>query len=338
VTRRFNSAPLSPAVLALVLAATGCASALPRESPRLRAMEEPLALANEPDDEAARIALAPGAFTGVVVGDSRDTLDAMLEEPEGLLVTAVVENSPAAWAGIEPGDLLLELEAPSSRVLRWPSEWREVELESEPGTRLVLLVDRAGAERTVELVTEERLHPSERGAPERVREEERAGVVLRTATEVEARAAGLGPGGGAVVVGLTRESPWRAAGVRYGDLVRAVDGVDVAHPMVVLQQVRAAEADEVELELLRDGERLTVRAPLTRREGELRELSIPLVYSYRKESDRKSWSALLGIVRWESTPAAWRLRLLWLFRMSGGDADRLESVDPESANPESLNR
>ena len=41
----------------------------------------------------------------------------------------------------------------------------------------------------------------------------------------EARAAGLGPGGGAVVVGLSERSPWRAAGLRFGDLiVAALDG------------------------------------------------------------------------------------------------------------------
>ena len=311
----------------LTLACAGCAAALPRESPRLRAMEEPLELARELVDEAARRALEPGAFTGVVVGDARASLDAMLEEPEGLLVTAVVENSPADWAGIEPGDLLLEVRTPEARALRWPSEWRQIELAAEPGARLVLLLDRAGAERTCELTPEPRLHPPERATGERLREEERAGIVLRTATEVEARAAELGPGGGAVVVGVTRESPWRAAGVRFGDLVRAVDGVEVAHPMVVLERIRATESDEVELELVRDGERSSVRAPLSRREGETRELAIPLVFRYGKESDRTRWSALLGIVHWESTPAAWRLRCLWFIRLSRGDADRLESSD-----------
>ena len=38
-------------------------------------------------------------------------------------------------------------------------------------------------------------------------------------------------------------------------------------------------------------------------------------------------SMLLGLFRWEKTPAAWRVRLLWLIRFSGGDADRLESVE-----------
>jgi C-terminal processing protease CtpA/Prc len=323
-------APQRILVLVLAPALGACASDLPLRPPALRAMEEPLELAHEPDDEADRMQLAPGAFTGLEVGDARDSLDAMLVEPEGLLVTAVIENSPADWAGIEPGDLLLEVEvsgASGPLALAWPAEWRRIELETAPGTPLVLVVDRAGAERRCELVPVPRLHAAERGPSERIREEERAGVVLRTATEVEARAAGLGPGGGAVVVGLTRESPWRDAGIRFGDLLCAVDGVEVAHPLVVVERVRAArDGSELELELVRDGERQSVRAPLTQRASELRELSIPLLFSYEKEGDRRTLSVLLGLYRQERTPAAWRVRVLWLIRVAGGDADRLESV------------
>ena len=36
---------------------------------------------------------------------------------------------------------------------------------------------------------------------------------------------------------------------------------------------------------------------------------------------------LLGLFRYEHTPAAWRLRLLWLIGLSGGDADRLQSLE-----------
>jgi C-terminal processing protease CtpA/Prc len=321
---RFSRIPL----LALAAACCACASELPLRAPPLRAMEEPLELAHAPDDEAARRTLAPGAFTGLEVGDARASLDAMLAEPEGLLVTAVVENSPADWAGIEPDDLLLAVESPRAIELAWPSEWRALELETEPGTPLVLVLDRAGAEVRCELVPVARRHPAERGPEERIREEERAGVVLRTATEVEARAAGLGPGGGAVVVGLTRESPWREAGIRFGDLLCAVDGAAVAHPLVVVEAIRAASEESVlELELVRGGERHLVHAPLTQRAGEVRELSIPLLVSYAKTGDKKTLSLLLGLYRQERTPAAWRVRFLWLFRFAGGDADRLESVE-----------
>jgi len=302
-------------------------SELARKPPPLAGMEEPLERMQPPDDEAARLALPVGSFTGLVVGDARASLDAMLGEPQGVLVVSVVENSPADAAGLEAGDLVLEARTSETLVLHWPSEWRALELATPPGAKLSLVVDRAGAERACELTPIARVRAAERGPAERIREEERVGVVLRTATEVEARAAGLGPGGGAVVVGLTRESPWREAGLVFGDLIRAIDGIAVADPAVVVDRIRSApEGGTLELELVRAGTRLKVSAGVSARAHEWHELWIPLLFHYEKERDETSTSVLLGLFRYVSTPATWRLRLLWLLRFSGGDADRLESV------------
>ncbi|MCC7013838.1 MAG: PDZ domain-containing protein [Planctomycetes bacterium] len=316
-------------LLSLALAVSACSTdELARQAPPLVRMEEPLELLTEPDDEAARAALAPGVFTGLTVGDARASLDAMLVEPEGVVVLSIVENSPAQAAGLEVGDIVLEVRGRESVALHWPSEWRRIELEAEAGAKLLLTIDRAGTESELELVPQARLRPATRERGERFREEQRVGVVLRTATEVEARAAALGPGAGAVVVGLTRESPWRSAGLVYGDLIRAVDGDEVAHPSTVLEAIRAQPEDgALELEVVRAGSLVSVHAPLSRRAQELTELSIPILFSYEKSRDRSATSLLLGLFRYESTPAAWRLRILWLFALSGGDADRLESVE-----------
>ncbi|MSR63449.1 MAG: PDZ domain-containing protein [Planctomycetes bacterium] len=313
--------------LSAILCAACAGSELTRKPPALAGMEEPLERMQPPDDEAARLALPQGSFTGLVAGDARASLDAMLGEPQGVLVVSVVENSPADAAGIEAGDLVLEARTNETLVLYWPSEWRALELETKAGTTLRLVLDRAGAERECELTTIARVRAAERGASERIREEERVGVVLRTATEVEARAAGLGPGGGAVVVGLTRESPWREAGIVFGDLIRALDGVAVADPAMVVERIRSAPEDgTLELEIVRAGARLKLSARASARAHEWNEIWIPLLFHYEKERDQSSTSALLGLYRYVSTPAAWRLRLLWFLRFSGGDADRLESL------------
>jgi C-terminal processing protease CtpA/Prc len=170
------------------------------------------------------------------------------------------------------------------------------------------------------------VHPAERGEVRRVREEQRVGVVLRTATEVEARAAGLGPGGGAVVVGLAKRSPWRAAGIRFGDLILAVDGVEVSDPSVVLERIRGA-GDRMTVEFDRDGEPMAIEAPLTRREQELRELFLPPLVDHESSRGKSDTSILLGLFRYESTMAAWRVRLLWFIWFGGGDADELLEVD-----------
>lgn len=306
---------------------------LPKSPPPLFDLEEPLARIAEPQDEAARQALEPGSFSGIEIAQARATLDEMLEGSAGLEVAGVVENSPADVAGIEAGDLIVALEradppglSGGRKTLSWPSEWREIELSNAPGTRLSLTIDRAATPRTVELVLAPRARAAARVAAARVREEERVGVVLRTATEVEARAAGLAPGAGAVLVGLSKTSPWRRAGLQFGDLVTRVGGEPVADPQVLVNAIRAGE-DALELDFVRAGAPRHVRAPLSSRESELTEFSIPWIYEYENDRGRTSTSALFGLYHFERTRVAWRMRLLWLISFSRGEADRLEEVD-----------
>lgn len=317
-----------------LLAVGGCASlfapGLPEVAPPLYDMHEPLELQDEPADEVARLALPAGTFSGVYVASATESLAGLLGEPSGLEVVRIVENSPGEAAGLEVGDLLLEArigdDAPVA--LRWVSEWRQLELDAAPQSRLHLVYDRAGVEREAELTLVPRVRAAPRVATERVREEERVGVVLRTATEVEARAAGLGPGGGAVLVGMARSSPWRVAGLRFGDLVAEVEGQPVADPQMLLQAIRSAPADgELALEVVRDGARMQVETAVSERASEVREFSIPLIFSYSKNRDISETSALLWLYQFESTPAAWEMTLLWLITFSGSQADRLEVIE-----------
>ena len=311
------------------LAACSLSPDLPLEPSPLADMEEPLDLRAEPDDEAARQQLPAGCFSGLVVDDARDTLAAKLDQPGTLRVAAVVENSPAAAAGLQPGDVLLEAQVAHGprRTLQQPSEWRQIELENPPGTSVVLFVDRAGREAKTELQLVPRVRPAPRTASEPFREEARVGVVLRTATEVEARAAGLGPGGGAVITGLSRGSPWRTAGLRFGDVLVAADGQPIAHPQQLLVLLRDAERSAVALDYVRGGERRTVDALLSARDDDTNELSLPPLLYWGTERGKSEFSLLLGLVNHQSTAAAWRFRLLWIFAIGGGDSDRLLEVD-----------
>ena len=316
---------------ALPLALLCSCSLLPKDLPSevaLRDMEQPLALFEEPQDEAARQELAAGCFSGLVLVDARGSLEAMLGAAQGLLVDSIIENSPAQAARLEAGDLLLEADAGQGLVaLGWPSEWRAIELAAAPGTQVQLIVDRAGAELELSLELVARLAPAARVEAERFAEEEHVGVVLRTATEVEARAAGLAPGAGAVVVGLARSSPWRVAGLKFEDLLSSVDGEPIAHPRLLLDRIRAADAGaRLKLEVHRGEEVFEVEAKVSRRASRMREFSIPLLLSYENDGDERSFSLVFGLFGWTSTEAAWRMRLLWLISFGGGDSDRLVEV------------
>jgi len=292
-------------------------------------MEEPLDLRAWPDDEAERASLPLGGFSGVVAADARMTLDALAGgAPGALRVASVVENSPADAAGIEVDDLLIEarLGGGPAAPLTYPSDWRALELAGSAGDVLAVLVDRAGARREVELALEDRVRPADAPPERRVREEQRVGVVLRSATEVEARAADLGPGAGAVVVGLSLNSPWRRVGVGFGDLITSIDGRTVSDVEVVLTAIRKAD-DSLALSVLRDGAELRFDAPLTSRARELRSVYFPLLLDYERDRGRTSLSLVLSLFDWESTDAAWELRLGWIFSIQGGDADRLREVD-----------
>jgi len=301
----------------------------PRTPPPLVDMEEPLALAAEPDDEVQRSILALGSFTGVVAGDARESLEDMLSEPSGVLVARVVENSPADVAGVVEGDLLLSAKTggKEDEALKWPSEWRALEIATRPGDPIDVRLDRAGTEKSARIATFPRVHPPEREKAVKLREEQRVGVVLRGATEVEARAAGLGPGGGAVVVGLARTSPWRKDGVIFGDLILSAGSSPVAHPEVVIDAIRTAPKDgELELVIDRAGEKRTIEAHVARRASELKHFTIPILFDYENDRGASDTSFLLNCFRYQSTEAAWQFHFLWIFSFSGGDADRLKVV------------
>ena|GEM_PF-802082 len=322
--------------LLLTPACSSLRSEIPAVPPPLVDMEEPLDAREEPTDEATRLELPTGSFTGLVASRSSDSLDELAADSGGLLVAAVVENSPADLAGVVEGDALVEVRrAGRVDMPRWPSEWRAIELDSAAGTSIEVVLDRAGVERAASIVTIARARSAARENAERFREEDRVGVVLRTASEVEARAAGLAPGGGAVVTGLSIRSPWRARGVRFGDLVRAVDGEPVGHPQVVLDAIRKADEDSrLALDIVRDGGHIAVSVGVSRRESEVTTFSIPFLFSYSNDRGRAETSVLFGLFAYESTPAAWRMHLVWFIEFGGGDADRLEveSTAPSDAS------
>jgi C-terminal processing protease CtpA/Prc len=317
--------------LSLLTMVTACSLSpdLPEQSPPLADMEEPLELRTEPNDDDARLAMPLGMFSGIYLADAHDTLAAKLDEAEQLQIARVIENSPADQAGLQVGDLVLEVAVDDgeAKAITRPSEWRQIEQNAKPDSVVKMIVDRAGREARTELRLVPRLRAPERTLTERYREEQRIGVVVRTATEVEARQADLGPGGGAVIVGLSQRSPWRTAGLRFGDLLVAIDQQAMTHPQELLAAARDEQRTTLDVTFVRDGKRQTVTAPLTAREHEMNEISLPLLFSYESDRGRSEWSLLLGIFNYRSTAAAWRFRLLWLIGFGGGDADQLLEQD-----------
>ncbi len=328
-----NKTALAWLILTLVmLLACGCSmspSGLPTQAGPLENMERSRTCFALPQDEAQRQALPLGVFTGIEVGDSRQSLEDQLEAPEGVLVTRTVENSPAVGAGIQAGDILLEasIDEGDPVSLAWPSDWYKTEESATPNSTLHLLYDRAGRDRETILKPVKRLSRPPRLPGSHFREETKIGVVVRNASEVEAHQVGLARGEGCVVVGLAQTSPWRQTGVLFGDILLSINERPIKNPQELLNAIRDLnKGDDTRLLVYRDGQRITLSTTVSQREKEVAGLKIPLLFSYDNHRGIRKTSVLLGLFKVKKTAVASQYTLLWLIGFTVGDASRLEEV------------
>jgi len=282
-----------------------------------------------PQDEEKRQKLPLGVFTGIEVGDSRQTLEDRLEAPEGVLVTRVIENSPAVTAGIRAGDILLEasIDDNDPAALSWPSDWYKIEQIAVPESSVGVLYDRAGRDFETNISPAKRISRPQRLEGNRFREEAKVGIIVRNASEVEANQAGLARGEGCVVVGLARTSPWRKAGVLFGDIVTGINDAPIKNPQELLATINTLKkGDGVCIVVFRDDKEVSLNTTVSQRERETAEFKIPLIYSYENRRGIRKTSAMFGLFKARKTAVASKYTLFWLISYAVGDANRLEET------------
>lgn len=316
----------------MIVGLSGCGvfrTDLPTTADPLQDMEISRARLAMPQDEAERQALPLGVFTGVQVGDARLTLESQLEAPEGVLVTGIIENSPAVAAGLREGDILLEagLNEDTPEPLQWPSDWYKLEQKASIESTIHVLFDRAGRDGDTTVHPVKRLAPPERLTGTHVREEAKVGVVVRNASEVEAHQAGLTRGEGCVIVGLASTSPWRQAGAVFGDLILEINGRPIKNPQALLAEIHALDkGDDVNMLVFRDNDKLRLNTSVSKRQRETSEFKIPLIYAYENKRGIKKTSVLCGLYRVRKTAVASRTTLFWIISFTTGDSNRLEET------------
>ena len=209
-----------------VLFAFGAADSLDAQQARIIA---PRALAYGADNpNAARI--------GVFLGDSdlRDTL--------GVLVSSVVEDGPAAQAGIKSGDRIVAIDGVNLRMTRLDAEdamlngmmnrrlTRTLDAK-KPGDEVELRLWSDGTTRTVRVKTV--------AARDLVQTRERAATALRERiTGADRAALGLSLGGtasrrdtlGVLIIGVTTDGPAEKAGLVEGDRIARINDIDLRVP------------------------------------------------------------------------------------------------------------
>lgn len=218
-----------------------------------------------PIDEAVRVSdelRASGRITRGRIGVRIDQVSKELAEslglaqPKGALVRGVEADSPAAKAGVEPGDIILKFDG---KEIDKSVDLPRLVGNTRPGTRSALTVLRRGAQRDLNVVVAE-LEPDQPtarapSAPESSPTPvggavQSMGLLLAELSAADAKS--LNVRGGVRVAGATGAAA--RAGVREGDVIVAVANTDVGSAKEVEAALNKIEKSRPVTLLLRRGE------------------------------------------------------------------------------------
>jgi serine protease Do len=151
----------------------------------------------------------------------------------GALVAEVTEDSPAAAAGVKPGDVITRYDG---KAVDEHAALPMLVASTPIGKTVALEIVRDGAPRTLE-VTVTRQHGDE--APDETDDQKgRWGLALRDLRPAERRQRDLEADAGVLVAGVAPDSPAADAGIKAGDVILQVNRTPVAS----VEQAKTAAA------------------------------------------------------------------------------------------------
>ena len=234
---------------------------------------------------------ADGSYLGVNVGDVEDG-DRPTGAGEGAVVTEVVDGAPAAAAGIEAGDVIVEFDGERIRGAR---QLTRVVRETPAGRSVAAIVFRDGARVTVNVTPGERPRPDWRanlrrmeilepdaaesflwrgdtalleGLPDMVNGAlmslaGRARLGIRGESVDGQLAEFFGVSAGVLVRHVEEETVAAAAGLRAGDVITAIDGEAVDDVRALRRSLSAFDSGaSFDIAIVRDGAEMSLAAEL----------------------------------------------------------------------------
>ena len=231
------------------------------------------------------------ASIGVGIRDvtSDDAAKAKLGQPSGAYVESVREGSPAAKAGMQSGDIVVDFDG--ERV-RSASHFTRLVQESVPNRELNAVVVRGTSKQTLKIAPEASsafnllsgnarvraqrqlpdLNLNSRGnlnfdtdTLRRVIPANGATLGVTVAPLSDQLASYFGVKEGVLVSGVTSNSPAAAAGVRAGDVITAINGQPVSSSADLSRALRDSRAESVDISVTREKKSLSLKATLPAR-------------------------------------------------------------------------
>jgi serine protease Do len=173
-----------------------------------------------------------------------------LERPIGALIAGVSPASPAAKAGIKPGDVIVEFNgAGITQMSNLPAQVAQV----APGTKAKVTLIRDG-KRLQTTVTIEELREDQMAADDSRAVRENLGLTVQELTPELARTLGIEETEGLLVSNIEPGSPAGQAGLRRGDLILEVNRRRVATVGAFNEIMSQAASGDTVLFLIKRGE------------------------------------------------------------------------------------
>lgn len=185
-------------------------------------------------------------FLGVVIqpltAELAESFD--LDRNEGILVAQVSDDSPAAAAGIEVGDVIVGYQGEAVQDV---GDFRNRVALTSPGSEAEITVLRDGRRRDLEVEIGSLDDTGMLAQAESQQSSREIGLAVQTPTEEMAERLGIEPGQGVVVTQVSPGSTAARAGIRPGTVILEVDREPVASAADFYAAIETAQDDRAVL-------------------------------------------------------------------------------------------